>query len=264
MKRQRLDKEMLRRGLAETPERAQEIINSGQVLVSGSVAKKPSRLVEAGQPLRILGPSPKYVSRAGLKLEAALENFCIEVSGRRCIDLGSSTGGFTDCLLQNGALKVMAVDVGKAQLHERLASDQRVTVLEQTDLRSIIPKEAGSPFEVLTADLAFISLRTVMNNLVSFVGEGSDMVLLVKPQFEARRAEVSKGKGIIRNPDTWVKVLLDVATSINEQDATILDGMVSPITGSGGNVEFLIHATLGTQINNFDITKLVSSIIEVR
>ena len=262
MARRRLDLEMVRRGLAESREIAQSLIKSGKVLVSGASALKPSRLVEASQPLRIIDPSPKYVSRAGRKLEAALETFEVEVKSSRCIDVGASTGGFTDCLLQNGAESVLAVDVGRGQIHERLVADQRVEVREQTDVRSLVPAEIGAPFKVLTADLAFISLRAVMGTLFSLVEKGSDMLLLVKPQFEAGKKAVDVGRGVIRDPKIWEEVLKNVQDSINSHDGAIMKCMPSPIKGSEGNVEFFLHAMPDVKQSQFEISKVISLAVE--
>jgi len=262
MARRRLDLEMVRRGLAESREIAQSLIKSGKVLVSGSSALKPSRLVEASQPLQIIDPPPKYVSRAGRKLEAALETFEVEVNSSRCIDIGASTGGFTDCLLQNGAESVLAVDVGRGQIHERLLANQRVEVLEQTDVRSLIPEKVGAPFKVLTADLAFISLRTVMGNLFPLVKKGSDMLLLVKPQFEAGKKAVDAGRGVIRDPEIWEEVLKSVQGSINAHDGAIMKCMPSPIKGSEGNVEFFLHVMPEEEQRQLEISKVISLAIE--
>ena len=262
MARRRLDLEMVRRGLAESREIAQSLIKSGKVLVSGSSALKPSRLVEASQPLHVTEPPPKYVSRAGRKLEAALEAFEVDVNSSRCIDIGASTGGFTDCLLQNGAESVLAVDVGRGQIHERLVANQRVEVLEQTDVRSLVPEKVGAPFKVLTADLAFISLRTVMGNLFPLVEKGSDMLLLVKPQFEAGKKAVDAGRGVIRDPEIWEEVLKSVQGSINAHDGAIMKCMPSPIKGSEGNVEFFLHVMPEVKQRQLEISKVVSLAIE--
>ena len=253
---------MVRRGLAESREIAQSLIKSGKVLVSGSSALKPSRLVEASQPLHVTEPPPKYVSRAGRKLEAALEAFEVDVNSSRCIDIGASTGGFTDCLLQNGAESVLAVDVGRGQIHERLVANQRVQVLEQTDVRSLVPEKVGAPFKVLTADLAFISLRTVMGNLFPLAEKGSDMLLLVKPQFEAGKKAVDAGRGVIRDPEIWEEVLKSVQGSINAHDGAIMKCMPSPIKGSEGNVEFFLHVMPEEEQRQLEISKVISLAIE--
>ena len=258
MTRRRLDLEMVRRGLVESRETAQSLIKSGKVLVSGSSVLKPSSMVDASQPLKIIDPQPKYVSRAGGKLEAALATFQVGVESSRCIDIGASTGGFTDCLLQNGAKSVLAVDVGHGQIHERLAVNQRVKVLEKTDVRSLVPEQVGAPFEVLTADLAFISLRAVMMNLFSLVQKNSDMLLLVKPQFEAGKKEVDRGRGVISDPQIWEEVLKNVQDSINAHDGAIIECMPSPIKGSEGNVEFFLHVAPEKQQGELEISKVVS------
>jgi 23S rRNA (cytidine1920-2'-O)/16S rRNA (cytidine1409-2'-O)-methyltransferase len=182
------------------------------------------------------------VGRGGEKLEAALERFGIDVAGRRGLDVGASTGGFTDCLLQRGAASVVALDVGYGQLHERLRSDPRVEVRERTNVRHVAPGDLGLPATVLVADLSFISLRTVLPAMTALVAPGADLVLLVKPQFEAGREEVSRGRGIVTDPATWGRVLDEVVAALAERGAAIMGAMVSPITGADGNVEFLLHA----------------------
>ena len=182
------------------------------------------------------------MSRGGEKLDAALESFAIDVSGRAALDAGASTGGFTDCLLQRGAVRVVAVDVGYGQLHEKLRRDPRVTVLERVNVRELTPMEAGGErFPVVTADLSFISLRTVASNLVALAAPGADLVLLVKPQFEAGRVEASRGRGVIREPEVWSRVLEEVDAAYRAEGAAMIEHMRSPITGAEGNVEFLMH-----------------------
>jgi len=176
------------------------------------------------------------VSRGGRKLEAALDHFGIDPSGRRCLDAGASTGGFTDCLLQRGAATVVAVDVGHGVLHERLRNDRRVTVLERTNVRTL---ELEERFPLVTADLSFISLRTVAPALLAHAA--CDMVLLVKPQFEAGRAEASKGRGVITDPAVHERVVEEVAVAFVGLGAVKMGVMRSPVTGADGNVELLLH-----------------------
>ena len=259
--RRRLDQEMVRRGLAGSRTRAQELIDSGRVTVDGAPAGKAARQVAAGQAVVVVGPPPRFVGRGGEKLDAALSTFRIEVAGRRTVDVGSSTGGFTDCLLQRGAVSVLAIDVGRGQLHQRLRNDDRVTVRERTDVRDVVPAEVSAPFDVLVADVSFISLATVLPNLVALVWEGSPMVLLVKPQFEARREEADRGRGVIRDPEVWHRVIERVNRSAFDAGAAIMDGMVSPITGAEGNVEFLVHATVGAVPGRFDAADLVAAAV---
>lgn len=238
----------MRRGLAPSRERAREAIDAGQVIVSGAPAAKASRQVGTGEPIEVLGPRPRFVSRGGLKLDAALDRFPVEVVGRRALDAGASTGGFTDCLLQRGAAEVVAVDVGYGQLHERLRSDDRVRNLERTNVRHLEPGHPGlgPPVEVVVADLSFISLATVLPALLAVASPGADVVALVKPQFEAGRAEVSKGRGVVRDPAVWRRVLDEVAVAVAGAGATMMDAMVSPLTGAEGNVEFLVHLVAAT------------------
>jgi 23S rRNA (cytidine1920-2'-O)/16S rRNA (cytidine1409-2'-O)-methyltransferase len=240
--RRRLDVELVRRELAPSREAARRLVEAGAVLVSGSVATKAARLVDAGEPVVVTTP-PRFVGRGGEKLDAALERFGLDVGGRRALDAGSSTGGFTDCLLQRGAASVAAVDVGRHQLHERLRADPRVDVHEQTDLRAFDVAAAGGPFDVVVADLSFISIGAVARHLVAACTPDGDLVVLVKPQFEAGRAEVSRGRGVIRDPEVWRATVAGALSALVDAGATIMGAMASPLRGADGNVEFLVHAT---------------------
>ena len=210
------------------------------------IATNPSRLVSESEPIRLV-TAARFVSRAGEKLDAALDRFGIDVTGRRAYDVGSSTGGFTDCLLQRGAVAVVAIDVGTNQLHERLRSDPRVTVHEQTNIRAVEAGVLGPNAELVVADLSFISLRSIVDRLVPLVVPKGDLVVLVKPQFEAQRRESDRGAGIIRDPAIWLRVLDEVAGALRAAGATIMGAMPSPLRGSHGNVEFLIHARISTE-----------------
>jgi len=234
--RRRLDAELVRRGLLSSRHQAQEAIEAGRVLVGGAPADKSARLVAAGEPVTLRGPAPRYVSRGGLKLEAALDGFGVDPAGLRCLDAGASTGGFTDCLLQRGAEAVVAVDVGHGVLHERMRADPRVTVLERTNVRSL---DLGERFPLVTADLSFISLRTVAPALLAHAA--ADLVLLVKPQFEAGRAEAAKGRGVITDPAVHERVLEEVVVAFVGLGAVSMGVMRSPVTGADGNVELLLH-----------------------
>ena len=196
----------------------------------------------ADEPIRVLGPPARFVSRGGEKLAAALGRFAVVVEGRRCLDAGSSTGGFTDALLQAGARSVVAVDVGRHQLHERLRGDPRVDSREQTDIRTVDAADIGGPVDVVVADLSFISVRAVIDALVGVLAPGGDLVVLVKPQFEAGRADVSRGRGVIRDPEIWRRVLSENVGVIEGAGTAIMDAMVSPLRGADGNAEFLVHA----------------------
>jgi 23S rRNA (cytidine1920-2'-O)/16S rRNA (cytidine1409-2'-O)-methyltransferase len=234
----------VRRGLAPSRQQAQAHIDAGLVTVDGAPADKAARLVEPGQALRVLGPPPRFVGRGGEKLDAALDRFGLDVSGCRAIDVGASTGGFTDCMLQRGAITVVAIDVGYGQLHERLRADPRVEVHERTNVREVAPGDVGPPADLLVADLSFISLRTVLPAVTALGRPGADLVVLVKPQFEAGREEAARGRGVIRDPRVWRRVLEEIAAALADLEAAIMGAMASPITGADGNVEFLVHARL--------------------
>ncbi len=199
-------------------------------------------MVAPHEPVEVTGPGPRFVSRGGDKLDAALDRFAVPVRGDRALDAGASTGGFTDCLLQRGAREVVAVDVGYGQLHERLRADPRVVVRERTNVRDLAPGDLGEPFALVVADLSFISLRTVAVPLVGLAADEADLVWLVKPQFEAGRAEAARGRGVIRDPAVWRRVLDEVRAALAGAGAAIMGAMASPLRGADGNVEFLLHA----------------------
>jgi 23S rRNA (cytidine1920-2'-O)/16S rRNA (cytidine1409-2'-O)-methyltransferase len=197
--------------------------------------------VGADEPIAVLGPPSRFVSRGGEKLDAALAAFGIEVAGRRVLDAGASTGGFTDCVLQRGAASVVAVDVGYGQLHERLRANPRVEVRERVNVRSLETGALGPAPDLVVADLSFISLRTVAEALLAVAAPGADLVLLVKPQFEAGREEAARGRGVIRDPSVRADALESVAVHLAGLGATIMGAMVSPLRGADGNVELLLH-----------------------
>ncbi|MGH9164706.1 MAG: TlyA family RNA methyltransferase [Acidimicrobiales bacterium] len=239
MSRRRLDAELVRRGLAPTREQAQARISEGRVVVSGAPATKASRLVAPAEALVVLGGPPPFVGRGGHKLETALDHFGVRPAGRRALDAGVSTGGFTDCLLQRGAAHVVAVDVGHGQIHERLRIDPRLELHERTNIRRFV---LDRPVDLVVADLSFISLVTVADALVGANAEpGADVVVLVKPQFEAGRAEASRGRGVISDPAVWHRVLIEVASAFEGRGAAMMGAMTSPLRGADGNVEFLVH-----------------------
>jgi 23S rRNA (cytidine1920-2'-O)/16S rRNA (cytidine1409-2'-O)-methyltransferase len=216
------------------------------VKVAGAPALKASRQVAPDEPIVVLAPPARFVSRGGEKLAAALERFDVSLQGRRVLDAGASTGGFTDCALQAGAASVVAVDVGRGQLHQRMLTHPQVEVHERTNVRSLAPGDLGPLADVVVADLSFISLRTVAPALVALAVPAADLVWLVKPQFEAGRAEVSKGKGVIADREVWARTLTEVAGTLEGLGAAIMDLMPSPLRGADGNVEFLLHARTAT------------------
>jgi 23S rRNA (cytidine1920-2'-O)/16S rRNA (cytidine1409-2'-O)-methyltransferase len=238
---------------------AREAIDGGRVTVAGAPALKATRLVAPDEPVVVSGEAPRFVSRGGEKLAGALERFDLDVHGARALDAGASTGGFTDCLLQAGAAHVTAVDVGYGQLAERIRTDPRVEIHERTNIRELKPGDLGDLFDVVVADLSFISLRTVAPNLVGLARPRADLVLLVKPQFEAGREEATRGKGVIRDPAIWRRVLGEVVAAYRVAGAVMMEGMASPLRGADGNVEFLVHArTGGTPRHEIDLDQLVA------
>ena len=239
--RRRLDAELVRRELASGRDRARELIAAGRVLVAGAPADKAARLVSTGEPIVVTGLAERYVSRGGAKLEAALERFGLDVCGHSALDAGASTGGFTDCLLQRGATRVVALDVGRGQLHEKLRADERVVPVEGANVRHLRPDDHGGPFDITVADLSFISLGTVIGVLVDATRPDGELVTLVKPQFEAGRAVASRGKGVVRDPEVWAEVLARFDRQVRAAGAGVVGLMPSPITGARGNVEFLAH-----------------------
>jgi len=251
-RRRRLDAELVRRELASSLSQAQDLIGDRRVLVGGAVAEKASRQVDPGDAIELIGDGPRFVSRGGEKLAAALDRFGIDLHGQRVVDAGSSTGGFTDCALQLGAATVIAIDVGRNQLHERMRADPRVVVHEQTNIRGLAADAVGGPGDTLVGDLSFISIRTVLDSLLALTVEGGDLVLLVKPQFEADKVEADRGRGVIRDPDVWVRTLSEVCTALEQRGAAIMGAMASPITGGDGNVEFLVHARRGGSTGDLD------------
>jgi 23S rRNA (cytidine1920-2'-O)/16S rRNA (cytidine1409-2'-O)-methyltransferase len=205
------------------------------------VAHKASRRVDATTVIELVGDAPRFVGRGGDKLDAALDHFAIDVAGRRCLDAGASTGGFTDSLLQRGAAHVVAVDVGHGQLHDSLRADRRVTNVERTNIRDVTNDVVGGPFDVVVADLSFISLTSVAAVLLDLAAPAGDLVVLIKPQFEVGPAIVAKGGGVVRDERARLAAVDHVRTAFVGQDAAVLGVMASPLTGMSGNIEYLAH-----------------------
>lgn len=243
--RRRLDVELVRRGLAPSRTRAVELIEADHVTVGGAPARTASRQVGADEAIAVDAPPARFVSRGGEKVDAALTAFDVPVAGRRALDAGASTGGFTDCLLQRGAATVVAVDVGRGQLAWSLRTDPRVTVLERVNVRSLGPEAIGGPVDLLVADLSFISLVTVAPALAALTTPGADLVLLVKPQFEAGRDRIGKG-GIVRDPAVHRAVLGEVVEGLARSGLGVRAAVASPLRGADGNVEFLVHVVHGS------------------
>lgn len=242
--RRRLDAELVRRGLTPSRQRALEAIEAGRVLVGGLPARSAARRVATDDAVSLRGDNPRFVSRGGDKLAGALARFDVETRGRRALDAGASTGGFTDCLLQAGAAHVVAVDVGRGQLAWSLRTDPRVTVLEKTNVRYLEPETIGGPADLCTADLSFISLALCAPALARCTSAGADLALLVKPQFEAGRREVGKG-GVVRDAAVHRTVLRRVRDGLATAGVGVVAAMPSPLRGADGNIEFFFHARNG-------------------
>jgi 23S rRNA (cytidine1920-2'-O)/16S rRNA (cytidine1409-2'-O)-methyltransferase len=236
---------MVRRGLVLSRAEAARAIDAKLVLVNGSIADKSARLVDVADAVVLQGPPSRFVSRGGDKLDAALESFEIDVTGMRVLDAGASTGGFSDCLLQRGAAHVVAVDVGHGQLHPKIREDQRVTVLERFHVRDLDIAAIGGEVDLVVADLSFISIIRVLPSLISVGHPSAELVLLVKPQFEAGKAEVDRGSGVIRDPLVHQRVCDEVSAALIATGCDVLGWTESPITGAQGNREFLVHARIG-------------------
>jgi 23S rRNA (cytidine1920-2'-O)/16S rRNA (cytidine1409-2'-O)-methyltransferase len=242
----RLDKLLLERGVTTSRERAQALILGGKVLVNGQKVEKAGAGVEGSADIRLLGADLKYVSRGGLKLEAALERWQIDVTEKICLDVGTSTGGFTDCLLQHGAARVIAVDTGQGQIDFRLRQDARVRLLEKTNARYLTPQQVGETVDLVVMDVSFISATLVLPAVIAAAfpppaeRQGSQIVVLVKPQFEAGREQVGNG-GIVRDPAVQSATLEKVRQALLTLGCTQTDTMDSPILGGEGNREFLLY-----------------------
>ena len=238
--KERLDVLLVNRGLAETRNKAQAIIMSGIVYVDGVKEDKSGQKFDENAAIEVRGSTLKYVSRGGLKLEKAMENFNVAVEGKICMDVGSSTGGFTDCMLQNGAVKVYSVDVGTGQLAWKLRQDERVVVMENTNIRYVVPEDIEEKPEFASIDVSFISLAKVLIPVYNLLSGGGQVVCLIKPQFEAGREQVGK-HGVVRDKSVHIEVIDRVIEFAVSQRFEVLNLDFSPIKGPEGNIEYLLH-----------------------
>jgi len=234
-----LDQLVIERGLAPSRERARALILAGQVLVDGQLETKAGTQVDTAADLGLVAPDHPYVGRGGVKLAHALDTFHIAVEGREALDIGASTGGFTDVLLKRGATRVVALDVGHGQIDWALRNDPRVVVIEHFNARHLQPSDLPGPVDIVTIDVSFISLRQILPVVPSVLRARGDVVALVKPQFEAGRSEIRKG--VIRDAAIQARVLDEVSAAAREVGLTPVASTTSPITGAKGNVEFLLH-----------------------
>lgn len=259
MAKVRVDLLLVERGMVESRSQAQRLVMAGQVRVNGQVVAKSSVSIPRNSELTI-DAGPKYVSRGGEKLEAALEKFEIKIMGQVCADVGASTGGFTDCLLQNGAKKVFAIDVGQGILHWKLRQDKRVVVMEGTNARYLesLPEQV----DIITIDASFISLKTLLPVVKNwFHSQGGELIALIKPQFEAGRKEASRGKGVIRDSEIHKRVLIEVLSFAQEQEFSINELIQSPLVGPKGNIEFLAHLQYPFKTSR-DVNELIDKVID--
>ena len=257
MAKVRLDVLLTERGLAESRAKAQALIMAGQVRVNGEVYLKPSASFTADVQLAV-DAGPRFVSRGGEKLEAALDAFHLDLSGLTCADVGSSTGGFTDCMLQRGAVKVYAIDVGKGILHWKLRNDRRVIVMEETNARFVesLPEKVS----FVTVDASFISLKIILPVTKKWLAENAQVVCLIKPQFEAGKKDVARGDGVIRDPEVHKQVLNDVLTFATQEGFALRGLIKSPLLGPKGNTEFLIWMDL--RGGGKSVEELVNNLME--
>src|SRR5574341_328436 len=278
MAKMRLDNLLVERGLAESRAKAQALIMAGQVRVDGQTALKPATAIESDAALTV-NSGPRYVSRGGEKLEVALEAFHINVRGRVCADVGASTGGFTDCLLQRGAAKVYAMDVGKGVLHWKLRNDPRVVVMEETNARFV--ESLPEPVLLVTIDASFISLKILLPVVKKWLAplapsghspqirriwgepEGG-IIALVKPQFEAGKKDASRGKGVIRDPEIHRQILLDVLASAQSEGFGINGLIKSPLLGPKGNTEFLVWLGVEGEAKGKSIAEMVERVLSTK
>jgi 23S rRNA (cytidine1920-2'-O)/16S rRNA (cytidine1409-2'-O)-methyltransferase len=259
IKKTRIDVLLTERGLVESRSLAQRMVMAGQVRVNGQVVDKPSIKVEQGAQVTVES-GPPYVSRGGEKLAAALEAFELtELNGRICADVGASTGGFTDALLQHGAGKVYAIDVGYGELHWKLRNDERVVVMERINARHV--QSLPEPVSLVTIDASFISLKILLPVVKNwFPQAGGQVVTLIKPQFEAGREESARGEGVIRDPEVHRKVLLDVLSAAEREGFSVIGLIRSPLTGPKGNVEFLAHLQFPSS-NPADLVSMAAGVL---
>lgn len=241
MAKERLDVLLVKRNLAESREKAKTYIKAGMVFVDGIKAQKASVSLEETAILEIKGETLKYVSRGGLKLEKAIEQFKIGIQGQTCMDVGASTGGFTDCMLQNGAKKVFAIDVGTSQLASKLRLDKRVICMENTNIRYVTIEDIGEFVDFISIDVAFISLSKVLEPVWALMKDGAELVCLIKPQFEAGKEKIGK-KGVVREKKVHEEVIVSVTSFACVTGFELLGLEYSPIKGPEGNIEYLLYA----------------------
>lgn len=254
----RIDVYLAEKGLVKSRERAKSLIKSGQILADGKVVSKPSLEVAEDVKIEIIGEQLKYVGRGGLKLEKAIAVFGIDLAERVCIDIGASTGGFTDCMLRNGAAYVYAVDVGHDQLDEKLLNDVRVKNMERTNIKSLTASDFDMSPTFISTDVSFVSLKQILPKIKELLPENGEAAILIKPQFEAGKSGIGKN-GIVKDRKVHERVLEDITAFCFSQKLEVLALTHSPISGGDGNIEYLAHLKNGEKVNDFDYKNIVSA-----
>ena len=260
MAKERLDALLVKRNLVQSRERAKTTIMAGLVLVDGQKVDKAGTMVKPEAEIRVLGNTLPYVSRGGLKLEKAIREFGVSLRGKVAADIGASTGGFTDCMLQNGAVKVFAIDVGYGQLAWSLRTDERVVNMERTNVRNVTPDQLGQPVDLASIDVAFISLEKVLPSVREMLQPEGEIVALIKPQFEAGREKVGK-KGVVREPSVHEEVIFRVLALARQMELTPKALTYSPVKGPEGNIEYLVWLAKGAAAADGVTDELVVSVV---
>lgn len=255
----RLDAILVQRGLVQSRERAKTTIMAGQVLVDGKKIDKAGTLIKTTAEIRLLGNQLRYVSRGGLKLEKAIKQFGVSLEGKVTADIGASTGGFTDCMLQNGAVKVFAIDVGYGQLAWSLRQDDRVINMERTNVRNVTPADLGELIDLASIDVAFISLEKVLPAVSGMLKPQGEIVALIKPQFEAGKEKVGK-KGVVRDPAVHEEVIFRVLTQAREMELTPAALTYSPVKGPEGNIEYLVWLMKGEAVDGVSDEQVLETV----
>ncbi len=266
MAKERLDVLLVKRNLAESREKAKAYIMAGNVFVDGVREDKAGSSFEETVQIEVKGLAMKYVSRGGFKLEKAVDQFGVNLEGKACMDVGSSTGGFTDCMLQNGAVKVFAIDVGTNQLAWKLRTDERVVSMEKTNIRYVTPEDIGQLVEFVSIDVAFISLTKVLGPVYELMAENAEIVCLIKPQFEAGREKVGK-KGVVRDKKVHEEVIVAVTSFAAATGFELLRLDYSPIKGPEGNIEYLLYARKNEreaeEVRNASLQAILAGVTEI-
>lgn len=255
-KKERLDILLVEKGICESREKAKTNIMAGLIFVDGQRVDKAGEKVKVDADIVFKGEKLKYVSRGGLKLEKAMNTFGIDLTDKVCMDIGASTGGFTDCMLQNNASKVFAVDVGYGQFAWKLRTDERVVCMEKTNIRYVTPEDIGVALDFASIDVSFISLRTIMPAVKALLGDKGEVVALIKPQFEAGRDKVGK-KGVVRDKEVHLEVINTIVNFLIENELNVLGLSYSPIKGPEGNREYLVYFTKDKEKEgNFELSQI--------